>query len=199
MGIERYFTSPDCAIKMRIVRAIDTLTDSTTFKSLTISSICKEADVSRPTFYRHFTDKYEAVRWYLAFFSYEGLYQVGRTKTWHEAHLCTCQTVLNEPFSRKVALASDLERAEIFSEICAIHEETLFDTVTEYKNAKLTDELMFQIRCYVQNTRAGFNDWMTSESDWITPEKAAALLDSIVSPQLFQLLDTPCNPLSQQS
>lgn len=47
----------------RILAGFNRLVKRTDFSSLTVGDICKEAGVSRATFYRHFKDKYDVMNY----------------------------------------------------------------------------------------------------------------------------------------
>lgn len=54
MAGESIFTSPDLSTKMRILHAVNKSLDQ-----ITVSEICRNAGISRQTFYRHFESKYD--------------------------------------------------------------------------------------------------------------------------------------------
>ena len=56
------FNTPDLKTKMRILHAVDRSLDC-----MTISEICKKANISRQTFYRHFRSKYDIPWWFCIF------------------------------------------------------------------------------------------------------------------------------------
>lgn len=49
--------------KNQIVEATEELVKSMPFDSVTVTAICKQAGMSRPTFYRYFEDKFDVVQW----------------------------------------------------------------------------------------------------------------------------------------
>ena len=51
--------------KVRITEALLRLMESDDFSALTVSEITAHAHVSRNTFYRHFTDKYSVVEFFV--------------------------------------------------------------------------------------------------------------------------------------
>ena len=60
---------PDRTRKL-ILNAFNELIEKTDFQTLTVEAICKEAEVSRTTFYRYFKDKYDVMT-----FNYELLFE----------------------------------------------------------------------------------------------------------------------------
>ena len=51
---ENIFNSPDLSIKMKILHAVNKSLDQ-----ITVAEICRNAGISRQTFYRHFESKQE--------------------------------------------------------------------------------------------------------------------------------------------
>lgn len=54
MAGESIFTSPDLSTKMKILHAV-----SKSLDQITVGEICRNAGISRQTFYRHFESKYD--------------------------------------------------------------------------------------------------------------------------------------------
>ena len=59
---ENIFSSPELSTKMRILHAVDKSLDR-----ITVAEICRNAGISRQTFYRHFESKYDIPWWYSIF------------------------------------------------------------------------------------------------------------------------------------
>ena len=59
---ENIFNSPDLSIKMKILHAVNKSLDQ-----ITVAEICRNAGISRQTFYRHFESKYDIPWWYSIF------------------------------------------------------------------------------------------------------------------------------------
>ena len=59
---ENIFSSPELSTKMRILHAVDKSLDQ-----ITVAEICRNAGISRQTFYRHFESKYDIPWWYSIF------------------------------------------------------------------------------------------------------------------------------------
>lgn len=51
-------------VKMKLHNALLCLVNNNKINEITVDMICKEAKVSRSTFYRHFMDKYDLLLWY---------------------------------------------------------------------------------------------------------------------------------------
>lgn len=77
MAGESIFTSPDLSTKMKILHAVNKSLDQ-----ITVSEICRNAGISRQTFYRHFESKYDIPWWYSIFCRQFYLNEIGRTIDW---------------------------------------------------------------------------------------------------------------------
>lgn len=74
---ENIFNSPDLSIKMKILHAVNKSLDQ-----ITVAEICRNAGISRQTFYRHFESKYDIPWWYSIFCRQFYLNEIGRTIDW---------------------------------------------------------------------------------------------------------------------
>lgn len=79
MDIDIIVTDADTKVKMDIVHAVDRNLDE-----LSVSQICENSHVSRPTFYKHFASKYVIAEWYDLFCMEHYLNKIGRTLSWRE-------------------------------------------------------------------------------------------------------------------
>lgn len=68
------FNTPDLKMKMNILHSVDRSLDC-----MTVSEICKKANISRQTFYRHFRSKYDIPWWFSIFCRQFYLNEIGRT------------------------------------------------------------------------------------------------------------------------
>ncbi|MDR1016002.1 MAG: TetR/AcrR family transcriptional regulator [Coriobacteriales bacterium] len=54
----------DYTAKLRFVSALDALLQERSFDDVTVKMIAEQAGLTRPTFYRYFTDKYAVIQWH---------------------------------------------------------------------------------------------------------------------------------------
>ncbi|AXY25686.1 hypothetical protein CL176_06555 [Suicoccus acidiformans] len=66
--------------KRLILLALEELLDKFRFDEITVIQLANQAAISRATFYRHFTDKYEVANWYYRLKA-EAVFQDERNKT----------------------------------------------------------------------------------------------------------------------
>ena len=72
--------------QMAVVTAFEKLLSERKFGDITVNMICKEASISRATFYYHFKDKYDISQWHYGYVAERFLFQTGRTFTWLQAN-----------------------------------------------------------------------------------------------------------------
>lgn len=75
------FNTPDLKMKMNILHSVDRSLDC-----MTVSEICKKANISRQTFYRHFRSKYDIPWWFSIFCRQFYLNEIGRTISWRTGY-----------------------------------------------------------------------------------------------------------------
>ena len=67
--------------KYRMVEAIGKCMERYPVENITVDQICREAGLSRQTFYRHFRDKYDLINWYFDKLLLESFDQMGSGRT----------------------------------------------------------------------------------------------------------------------
>lgn len=72
--------------KIAIVRAMNTLMSNQSLEEIKTVDICSNAGVSRQTFYRNFTDKYDAAIWFMEEGVLNSVRQIGITCSWKTGH-----------------------------------------------------------------------------------------------------------------
>lgn len=72
-------------MKMCIVDAADDLLKQKPFDRVSVGDICREANISRRTFYNHFDDKASMINWLGSYIFCSRLVQIGISFSWEEA------------------------------------------------------------------------------------------------------------------
>ncbi len=62
-------------------QAIKELLKTQELDKITVTDIVKKAGMTRQTFYRHFSDKYDLVNWYFERLADKSFYQIGAQET----------------------------------------------------------------------------------------------------------------------
>lgn len=134
-------------VKWRIFEAASKLLAETDFDDLQVKDICKEAGVSRATFYRNFYDKYEIIQWHFNLIAESYLYRSGYEYTFVEAnYLNTLEILRNKQFYCKA-----MQSHGYHSPVAFVRRELKRrgrDLLTGECGCKITPELEFEIDSY---------------------------------------------------
>jgi hypothetical protein len=179
--------------RMHILLAMDELLKRRDFKRVSIEEISVEAGISRPTFYRYFNSKQAVPKWYFDFMSIEGVCEVGRTLSWREGYVVTFSGLV--PFWNLFQKAFQCPGYNaLTAHFYRSRNQSLIDTVTDYKKMQLDDSLLFQIECCAKIESLAIGKNIMSNGN-LSIQNIAQLLESVVPHQLHDLLDKPVNHL----
>ena len=181
------FNSPEVRVKMRILHAVDKSLDR-----MTISEICKNAGISRQTFYRHFESKYDIPWWHSIFCRQFYLNEIGRTIDWHtgyyhhlrlvsqerEFYRKSIQYSINTPFGQTVMPENRIA--------------VLIDTLENYRRVPVDDNMRFLVETFSKLETEVMNDWFRSDQPTDLVRWTEDLV-SLVPTRLYHALelDTP--------
>ncbi len=172
-----------------IFEAFENLLQSKRFDSISVSMICKEAGVSRATFYYHFKDKFDISQWHYGLVAETFLFQTGRTLTWLQAnYLNTTEFAKHETVYRECFNMNGYE--SLFEHAKRRRIETLRETIVDFRHEKLDAELEFQIVALADAEVGGVTHWFESYMPYSVME-LCLYLDSIVPRRLYNLLNDP--------
>lgn len=178
--------------RFRIIASMNTLAKTTPFDDMTVAQICQQAQTSRASFYRLFSDKFEAANWFMSRCLDLGDTQIGRTYSWYEGYQAT--------FSAEAVMRDMLVAAGKSHGYSGLTETTtrqrrhdLIETLARWHSVKADDELLFQIDSIVCIEGMTSQMWLGSAMNW-SVETLAARIASCVPPRLFALLNKPASP-----
>ena len=72
---------------LSVVEALDALMRTTSIDRVKVTELCRDAGISRATFYENFQDVYAVATWMWDHLMQTSLYQAGLTLSCHDAHL----------------------------------------------------------------------------------------------------------------
>ncbi|MDR1713670.1 MAG: TetR/AcrR family transcriptional regulator [Coriobacteriales bacterium] len=175
--------------KMKIAQSMDVLCAETPYTRLTVDDIVKSAGLSRSGFYHHFEDKDAVILWLTRLFYLHGVDQIGRTLTWFEGYLVTTRS-----FTRfRRLFSSEAENSGYASgrEFYRRHRrENLTETLCEYQQRELTNELRAQIEILPEIEIAASGRY--DKGQWQMPLKDYCnLACSLVPRTLYEALENP--------
>lgn len=178
--------------RLRVVSVMDYLSETTPFNKLSVTDICKAANISRTSFYRLFEDKFDAANWYVHTVSRIGHVECGRTLSWHDASIVTLSGLLmmkNLLMSTKVCDSYDSsENTGIRLRI-----QSLTETVERFHGIPLDGELAFQIKFFARSEVPLVQEWY-AEADSLPIEEMAAHIESCVPRRLHDAIALPNDP-----
>ncbi len=191
MNIEMNSSPSILSKKLLIAEVTNQLCKDMNFQDITINLICKNANISRASFYRVFDSKYEIPLWCQSFALEAGLREIGRTLTYVEGLTVTHEgLMLFRPLMRSVILHSDPYSIDEVGYHKYI--EDMVETLTVYKGIVIDNELQFQIEFTALAGAQTCKRWLAGKID-ADATNLAALLDSCVPVRLRSILNEPVN------
>lgn len=190
METTHHSATTDLTTKFRILDAMDSLMNDTPLVDLTVTEICKAAELSRQTFYRHFIDKFHVVRWYWNLLGEAYLEPAGRTLTWYQSNVGMFTELAKRPAFWRHALKENEHYGSCGAFARRRRRGFLVETVTVYRGMPLTDELLFEIDFLLEAESRIVAYWIMSEMK-IPPEQFAGLIEKCIPRDLYELLAVP--------
>ena len=147
--------------KHRIAEAMKTLVRGRSIDDITVSEIIEQSGVSRPTFYRHFRDKYDLVNWYFQELCDQSFLQMGVSLSLPEALNRKFQFLQSEQefFSAAFRCSSQNNLMEYDYE-CIYHFYSTF--IQQHSEVMFTPEIEFVLELYCRGSIAMTARWAVS-------------------------------------
>jgi len=173
-------------IKWHIFHTLGKLLEETSLDKLSVKQLCKECNISRQTFYRYFPDKYSIVNWHFDLLSEDTLKEVGRTLTWHQAHVKLFTYFYNEREIYARVYSKDYNALDRYA--YRQSSKIYIETLTIYKKVTPTKRLLFQadaaaLLCSILSSKWIFGGMKE------TPDEIATLLDAVLPQELKSILE----------
>lgn len=170
-----------------ILRAMASLLEDCTLDQLTVDAICKQAGISRQTFYRTFPDKYAAAFWYVETLLDGTCKRIGVSLGWREGYLSFFKLVQrNALFMKRLSESNDYN--SINPTTVRNSEEDFLRAYRGRYGAEPDEMLAFQMHAFARIATTTVAEWI--ESGCVVP--AETFIDrflSLVPRQLFEVLD----------
>ncbi len=176
------FNSPELQTKMKILHAVDKSLDR-----ITVAEICRNAGISRQTFYRHFSSKYDIPWWYSIFCRQFYLNEIGRTIDWEPGYYHHLLLLTREADFYRKALQFSINTP--FGQTVMPENRTavLLDTLENYRHIEVDDNMRFIVETFSKLESEILNDWFRSDIP-IEPVVWAENLASLVPNRLYYAL-----------
>lgn len=88
---EHVETQHEHQMRMRIFDAANDLLRAYSYQQLKVEDICHVAEISKPTFYRYFADKYALAEWVFTSYERPAMLIIARTHTMEDSLRITCK------------------------------------------------------------------------------------------------------------
>lgn len=178
-------------LRANILQILFRLLDEAPYASINVSSICKVANISRSTFYRLFSSKYDVFNWFMRATLRSSFSQIGRFFSWSDGLIRFVRVLdVNRNLTRQalsVESGEDCPRKAMKDYMAVSLEHTVANRLNLADGAgQLPDLWEFQIRAFVRSTTAAIIDWVDTDQP---PYSLVDNLLLIIPPKLFELLN----------
>lgn len=163
--------------KKHIVHSFNELLNETPFENITIEDIIKKSELSRSTFYRHFSDKYDVIHYdYSLFIDY--LIQSGKCKDWKDFYY---YLLSNADKNRKLTLNKFSSKGinSYFKFAYKYDYQTIENVVIKKKGRELTEKEKCTLSIYSYGSIMLAIDWLYGKYDLTVEELAEQLYHSM--------------------
>jgi len=155
-------------------------------EKISVSDICEEAVISRPTFYKYFKDKYDLVNWYFDKVATNSFLQMGTSMNLREALTKKYVIMQGEGVFFPVAFRSrsqnnlmEYDYQSIYNFYCKY--------IADKTGRKIDEELDFLLRLYCAGSIHMTVEWAV-EGMKMSPEEMADLLIKALPERLKEIL-----------
>lgn len=171
-----------------VFAAFEKLLASTAYPAVTVTAICAEAGISRPTFYHYFKDKDDIVQWFWNQAGDAYLGQTGKTLSWYEGNLCMLQDFLRHKQFMTSVLSYDIGVNSCINHGYRQRVEYLRELIRNEDPIELTDDIDFEIRFFADAESRAIASWVTGGMIE-RPEVLARRLEGCVPPLLAKTVN----------
>lgn len=177
--------------RLKIVQAIAQLAkESNDIDKVSVVQICERAGVSRPTFYSYFSDKYEAIQWYVSLAFQQSLALVGHELTFYEG-IERIIWMIDE--DRDLYSAAYVNHNEYYS-VTARSEHALYDIMMQTikdNGIDFNPTLQFQLKVWGRMASVLGAEYTLPEYADVSPEEYARMMTSCIPRELLAAMDEP--------
>lgn len=179
-----------------VALAVNDLSKSNDFDSITVDMICERAQVSRSAFYRMFDGKYSVLDWCERFPVERGLGEMGRTLTIEQGIEVTFKgfDLFWDMFESVGRSPHGFQRRNL--SVRRAH-ELVCETISEYHGVAIDARLNYQVLWSVRGTLAAIMERRDLRGNDV--HSAAELVAACYPQRLIKILDKPTAPTSQTS
>lgn len=173
-------------IKRKFIKALISLMEYEPLDRITVTEIVEACEVTRPTFYRYFKDKYDLVNWYFDILAQKSFRQMGISLSLREGLVTKFQLMMAERIFFTSAFSSSAQNCLIDYDYECIY-QFYKDVIHKKEEGLLTPEIDFLLRMYCRGSIYMTAEW-TKHKMPLAPEEIAERLLDALPPKLYELL-----------
>ena len=148
-------------MKYKLANGMKELLVHTPVDKITVKQIVDQCDVTRPTFYRHFKDKYDLINWYFDVLAQMSFKQMGISMTLREGLIKKFEFIKGEGQFFAAAFSSESQNCLMEYDYQCIY-QFYCDIIHKQGADKIPEELEFLLRMYCRGSIAMTVEWATT-------------------------------------
>lgn len=174
-------------MKYKLANAMKELLVHTPVDKITVKQIVDQCNVTRPTFYRHFKDKYDLINWYFDKLVLQSFEQIGMGHTVGESLTQKFEFIVNEKVFFTEAFRSD-DRNSLKEHDFELILQFYQDLIGRKTSRPLGEDLQFLLEMYCRGSIYMTVKWvLTGMKD--SPAKMSKKLVEAMPPRLAAVFD----------
>ena len=177
------FESPELKTKMKILDAVDKSLDQ-----ISIAEICRNAGVSRQTFYRHFNSKYDIPCWHSIYCRQFYLNEIGRTVDWNTGYYHHLRLIDQKRSFYRKSIQYSINSPFGHTVMPANREAVLLETLEKYRGISPDANMRFIVTTFSKLECEVLNEWFRSDESTDLIRWTEDLV-SLVPHRLYEALD----------
>lgn len=167
--------------KYKLIAAIKECMKETPVDKISVSEICKKANVTRQTFYRNFLDKYDLINWYFDKILLESFARMGSGKTIYEGLVKKFNYIKEEYLFFVAAFRSDDQNSlkeHDYQLILDFYQKL----ITSKTNEPIDENIVFYLEAYCKSSVYMTVKWVLEGMKKSSEELASLLVDCMPLP-----------------
>ncbi len=174
--------------RMRVVRTLERLMQSTPIDKIKVTDLCREADIGRATFYEYFENIYAVATWYYSHLLDQSLYLIGEGVDFQTAHVRLFESLLQDrSFFTRAFRSSDYNSVYNYgNRIIADH---YLQIIPHISGKPLSPDEEMHVRLFTAGAAFLTTEWARNGME-MPPEDMARMCTG-ATPEVFACLVTP--------
>jgi AcrR family transcriptional regulator len=155
-------------------------------EKITVKQIADQCDVTRPTFYRHFKDKYDLVNWHFDKLAQKSFRQMGISLTLRESLIKKFEFIKGEGEFFAAAFSCESQNCLMEYDYECIY-QFYSDLIRKKRKQDISEETDFLLRMYCRGSISMTVEWATKGMK-MSPEQMADQLIEALPAKLYHIL-----------